>query len=235
MQSHTNCRQTKQWFPTICKKISFELLRKGRKEFSKAVQLITGHNFLQGHKVIDQDNVDPLCRSCGEDDDTSHHVVAEGPAFAAIRLRVLGTPVLQGTLHWSTQIAEFLPTTYCAPVLHRFWRRRKSGANHIPCAERAPVLRFLVFKKNDWRKSHAAAPRTTVPQGCDAPSSLSRSSLLKDFFIFIFLVQHFQSKYYNNDDGLAAHPAEAAQHGVVPAAPHSANDGPVVHALCCIL
>ncbi len=33
--------------------------------------------------------------------------VAECPAFAAIRLKVLGTPVIQGTLHWSTQIAEF--------------------------------------------------------------------------------------------------------------------------------
>ena len=107
-QSRTDCCQTKQWFPTICKNTSFTLLRKGRKEFSEAVQLITGHNFLQRHKVIVQQDDDPLCRSCGEDEETSHHVVAECPAFAAIRLRVLGTPVLQGTLHWSTQIAEFL-------------------------------------------------------------------------------------------------------------------------------
>ncbi len=107
-QSRTDCRQTKQWFPSICKNISFKLLRKGRKEFSEAVQLITGHNFLQRHKVIVQEDDDPLCRSCGEDEETSHHVIAECPAFAATRLRVLGTPVLQGTLHWSTQIAEFL-------------------------------------------------------------------------------------------------------------------------------
>ena len=107
-QSRTDCCQTKQKFPTIFKRISFELLQKGRKEFSEAVQLITGHNFLQRHKVIVQKDIDPLCRSCGEDEETSHHVVAECPAFAAIRLRVLGTPVLQGTLHWSTQIAEFL-------------------------------------------------------------------------------------------------------------------------------
>ncbi len=105
-QSRTDCRQSKQWFPSICRNISFKLLWKGRKEFSEVVQLITGHNFLQRHKVIVQE--DPLCRSCGEDEETSHHVVAECPAFAAIRLRVLGTPVLQGTLHWSTQIAEFL-------------------------------------------------------------------------------------------------------------------------------
>ncbi len=72
------------------------------------VQLITGHNFLQRHKVIVQEDDDPWCRSCGEDEETSHHVVAEYPAFAAIQLRVLGTPVLQGTLHWSTQITEFL-------------------------------------------------------------------------------------------------------------------------------
>ncbi len=63
------------------------------------VQLLTGHNFLQGHKVIVQEEADPLCRSCGEDEETSHHIVAECPAYAAIRLRVL---------HWSTQIAELL-------------------------------------------------------------------------------------------------------------------------------
>ena len=107
-QSRMDYHQTKQWFPTICKKISFKLFQKGRKKFSEAVQLITGHNFPQRHKVIVQDDIDPLCKSCGEDEETSHHVVAECPAFAAIRLRVLGTPVLQGTLHWSTQIAEFL-------------------------------------------------------------------------------------------------------------------------------
>ncbi len=106
-QSRTDCHQTKQWFPTICRKMSFQLLRKGRKEYSEAVQLITGHNFLQRHKVIVQEADDPLCRSCVEDEETSHHVVAECPAFTAIRLRVLGTPVLQLTLHWSTHIAEF--------------------------------------------------------------------------------------------------------------------------------
>ena len=106
--SSTDCRQTKQWSPTICYYISFKILRKGRKEFSEVVQLISGHNFLQRHKVIVQEDDDPLCRSCGEEEETSHHVVAECLAFAAIRLRVLGTPVLQGTLHWSTQIAEFL-------------------------------------------------------------------------------------------------------------------------------
>ncbi len=89
-------------------KYLFQTFRKGRKKFSEAVQLITGHNFVQRHKVIVQEDDDPLCRSCGEDKETSHHVVAECPAFAAIRLKVLGTPVLQGTLHWSTQIAEFL-------------------------------------------------------------------------------------------------------------------------------
>ena len=94
--------------PYHLQKISYKLLRKGRKEFSEAVQLPTGHNFLQRHKVIVQEDVDPLCNSCADDEETSHYVVAECPAFAAIQLRVIGTPVLQGTLHWSTQIAEFL-------------------------------------------------------------------------------------------------------------------------------
>ena len=53
---------------------------------------------LQRHTVIVQEEVEPLCRSCGEDDKTSYHVLAECPAFAAIRLRVIGTPVHQRTL-----------------------------------------------------------------------------------------------------------------------------------------
>ena len=52
---------------------------------------------LQRPTVIVQEDVEPLCRSCGEDDKTSYHVLAECPAFAAIRLRVLGTLVHQGT------------------------------------------------------------------------------------------------------------------------------------------
>ena len=55
-----------------------------------------------------QEDSDPFCRSCGEDDETSHHGKAKCQAYAAIRLRVLGNPVLLGMLHWSTQIAEFL-------------------------------------------------------------------------------------------------------------------------------
>ncbi len=71
------------------------------------VQLITGHNFLQRHKVIVQEDVDPLCKSCGENEETFYHEEAECPAFASICLRVLGTPLHKGTLHRLTQIAEF--------------------------------------------------------------------------------------------------------------------------------
>ncbi len=42
------------------------------------VRLIPKHNFIHRHKVIVQENVvDPLCRSYGEEEETSHHVVAE--------------------------------------------------------------------------------------------------------------------------------------------------------------
>ncbi len=58
--------------------------------------------------MLIQENVDALCRSYGEDDETSYQIEAEFPAFVATHVRVLGTPVPQGTLHWSTQIAEFV-------------------------------------------------------------------------------------------------------------------------------
>ncbi len=38
--------------------------------FSEAVQLITGHNLLQRHKVIVQEDDELLCKSCGEDEET---------------------------------------------------------------------------------------------------------------------------------------------------------------------
>ncbi len=49
-------------FPLFAKRfpLNFYVSRKGRKEFSEAVQLIAGHNFLQRHKVIVQEDADPL-------------------------------------------------------------------------------------------------------------------------------------------------------------------------------
>ncbi len=117
------------------------------------VQLITGHNFLQRHKVIVQEDVDPLCRSCGEDEETSHHVVAECPAFAAIRLRVLGTPVLQGTLHWSTKIAEFLREINFSSLQDQAVEQRWLLGYRIPKGEgimvrkRTGRVQFLVFSR----------------------------------------------------------------------------------------
>ncbi len=45
--SRKDCRQTKQWFPSVKKQLSYQVLHTERKQFSKYVQLITGHNFLK--------------------------------------------------------------------------------------------------------------------------------------------------------------------------------------------
>ena len=57
-----DCRQTKQWFPTIQKQLSHQVLNTDRKQFSRCVQLKTGHNFLKKHSALVDKSNDSECR-----------------------------------------------------------------------------------------------------------------------------------------------------------------------------
>jgi ribonuclease HI len=104
----TDCRQTKQWLTTPSKKTSYSLLKLGRRQFSKMVQLITGHNFMNRHQAVLGLTDDPICRLCLEEEETSLHVVAECPALARTRLEIFGAHVLDLPLQWSDRMATFL-------------------------------------------------------------------------------------------------------------------------------
>ncbi len=97
-QARIDCRQTKQWFPTVNPHKSFKLLQLDRTLFSHMVQLITGHNFLKRHESLVNDGDDDECRLCLEDQETSYHVFAECPALAGIRRTVLGD-IFRADLH----------------------------------------------------------------------------------------------------------------------------------------
>ncbi len=104
-----DCRQTKQWFPTVNRLKSHQLLKLDRVKLSGMVQMITGHNFLKRHESLVHGTEDNECRLCCEEEETSYHIMIECPALARLRLNSLGT-MCQVKLHeWSVnQVINFL-------------------------------------------------------------------------------------------------------------------------------
>ncbi len=113
-----DCRQTKQWFPTIQKQLSHQVLYTDRRQYSRYVQLITGHNFLKRHSALVDNSDEAECRLCWEDEETSFHLIAECPAIAWARLKVFGAPLQSSPLIWSIkQVASFLREANIGPLL----------------------------------------------------------------------------------------------------------------------
>jgi len=110
-QALQSCRQTKQWLPELDPGLSKQIMRMNRKELSIAVQVITGHNFLRRHSALvarDPDEELKDCRLCLEDEETTHHIVAECPALALTRRQIFGSDYLTVPLKWSPQLTMFL-------------------------------------------------------------------------------------------------------------------------------
>ena len=104
-----DCRQTKLWFPLIDKRRACGVMHTGRVDFSKCVQLMTGHNYLKRHTSLVDHNDNNLCRLCEEDEETSLHVAAECPALARVRRDICGSHVVEAPLKWSaTRLISFL-------------------------------------------------------------------------------------------------------------------------------
>ncbi len=55
------------------------------------VELLTGHNFLHYHKsLIDDGETNPMCRLCGQEPESSSHLLLLCPTLEEQRLRYLG-------------------------------------------------------------------------------------------------------------------------------------------------
>ena len=110
-KNYNQARQTKIWFPTPNCKKSLQLLKMGRKNLSRLVQFLTGHNKLKRHKNI-QNGVDnpQSCRLCEEEEESSFHVIAECPATQFYRWNIFqNNTVLPNPPDWTvSQVDRFL-------------------------------------------------------------------------------------------------------------------------------
>ena len=107
------CRQSKHWFPDGPRpKFAFEVLRLPRPICSQVIHFVTGHNFLRRHQaIIDATDLNRLeqheglgedddfheamepiaeCSLCGEDEESSYHIITACSRLMHIRMAVFG-------------------------------------------------------------------------------------------------------------------------------------------------
>jgi ribonuclease HI len=105
------CRQTKLWFPKPDRRKAKQIVKLNRKDYSLAVQLFTGHSFLNRHNALIDPSLDPRC-SCSDEDQTAFHVVAQCPLYLSIRRMIFGTHIIESGMSWTVpQVAQFLRDT----------------------------------------------------------------------------------------------------------------------------
>ena len=107
-KARKDCRQTKDWFDEVRLDESKKIMSLDRKHLSRAVQIITGHNFMLRHQHVVDPEQDSTCRLCLEDEESTWHVIAECPALGRIRQEHFGAPVLTKPLTWSSRMAALL-------------------------------------------------------------------------------------------------------------------------------
>ena len=96
------CRQTKIWFPKPNITKSQFSINQSRIKLGLFVEMITGHNRLNRHESLATKGlVDPLCRFCLEDDETSWHVIGECPALWLKRRDSFNTFFLENPPEWN--------------------------------------------------------------------------------------------------------------------------------------
>ena len=101
------CEQTKIWLPHPNQIISRLALTLTRPELGLFVQMITGHNFLNKHEAKINLEVDPTCRFCGEERETSFHIIGTCPSFWRVRRECFETHELD-SLSPEWQFFQFL-------------------------------------------------------------------------------------------------------------------------------
>ena len=87
------CRQTKQWWPTVDKKRSQQMLALKRRQWGIMVQFMTGHNHMGRHNNIVDANEDPECKLCNHGyPQTTAHIIGEclNPHLTQIRVNLFG-------------------------------------------------------------------------------------------------------------------------------------------------
>ncbi|MCP4831423.1 MAG: hypothetical protein GY886_04310 [Gammaproteobacteria bacterium] len=88
--SCVNCRQSKQFLQEPSVKKGKILLRLDRIHLRVVTGILTGHNLLQSHLQKMGLERDATCQLCGEDRETSYHIIGQCPALMAFRVRTVG-------------------------------------------------------------------------------------------------------------------------------------------------
>jgi ribonuclease HI len=102
------CRQTRIFFPETCEKHSRQLIKRGKMELGTAIRHITGHCFLRRHQSL-MGAADSICRLCGDDKETSFHIVGVCEALAQTRAKHFNRHLLDEPCDWEVdQLLGFL-------------------------------------------------------------------------------------------------------------------------------
>jgi len=88
----SNCRQAKQFFPTLEDSLWESCANLSRPDMAIYTQIATGHNRLNRHLTLMGVGSNPSCPLCGEEEDTSAHVLCNCQHLIVNRLHVFHRP-----------------------------------------------------------------------------------------------------------------------------------------------
>ena len=93
-RNREDCRQSKLMMPSIKNKWSKMILKKSKIQIKVMTQLVTGHANLKRHRYLMKLEDSPQC-DCGEDEETSIHLLTSCPLQARNRWHYLGKATLE--------------------------------------------------------------------------------------------------------------------------------------------
>jgi ribonuclease HI len=89
-QRSRDYRQSKIFFPAPNSSNSKNLLQLTRRELGILVRHLTGFSYLMYPQSLQQPQLDPTCRLCGENREESHHIIRTCPALARTLYKAYG-------------------------------------------------------------------------------------------------------------------------------------------------
>lgn len=105
-------RQTKLFLPEPDSKISKEILALSRRDVTRLVSLLTGHEPLNYHQSLVQEDVVDECRFCLQPGETFFHLVTTCPLFTFSRPDCFGWYQADDTRGWSVHgVLKFVQRT----------------------------------------------------------------------------------------------------------------------------
>nr|XP_012234564.1 PREDICTED: uncharacterized protein LOC105679230 [Linepithema humile] len=95
VESESKCRQARALMEdTPNRKLTWSIRALSRRDARTAVHILTGHGTLNYHMYKLGRSDTSKCRTCGDDEETSLHVLCDCPAQAGLRHKMLGSALL---------------------------------------------------------------------------------------------------------------------------------------------